>query len=169
MGNEILYICKFNSGQAFCMKDRINLKYKRYGDTIIGTDGPFFDCYYYQEGYGKAFAGREFTLVMEDGEVVKCDGNWWDGKTSKVTEILGETVHVTAKYIKGLQHCYVYYGYECIKNEMEKLINAYDGPIYNYYDVEKLINYDDLRKKLYKQQDYYKKSKRHILNNLLKK
>ena len=76
--NKIIAVVKFNSKEAFVLRRRPLLKYNRYGNVIIGTDGLFFTCYYYSPPSERfqAFAGRKFDLTMEDGEVIHCNGQW---------------------------------------------------------------------------------------------
>ena len=69
---RILAVVKFNNGEALVLDRKLELVYTKYGNkTIVGTDGIFYQCYYHDcRGGMNAFAGREFDLTMEDGEIV---------------------------------------------------------------------------------------------------
>ncbi len=152
MQNEILATVNFNSGYAFVLKNEIKLVYQKYDNIIIGTDGIFLSCYYYERpikplnknwsGW-QAFAGREFDLPLVDGTIEHCYGQWWDGIRRNCREIITEEIiPVTADDIKSLQNCYVFSGYYGIKKNIEKLCKEYNGPIYDYWKYQKHLKED---------------------------
>ncbi|MFQ3543485.1 hypothetical protein Q7A53_05315 [Halobacillus rhizosphaerae] len=142
---ELLALVKFNGRVALVMKDKIKLTYSKFDDVIIGKDqtGVFFDCLYYEKPIGKwkAFAGREFEIPLENGEVVKCNGQWWSGLNENARKIIGHQnlIPATANDMEDLKRCYVYNGFTALKEDYEKLISTYSGKIYEYYEYEKLI------------------------------
>ena len=84
MKNKILAVVGTNNSESLVLKYKPKLKYTQYEyHTIIGTDGIFIDAYFYDcpsKGF-KAFCGREFEIKLENGNIVKCNGQWWDGLT----------------------------------------------------------------------------------------
>ncbi|UNY48724.1 hypothetical protein P9294_gp009 [Bacillus phage FADO] len=141
---ELLALVKFNDNVALVMKEKIKLTYNRYNDAIIGRDetGVFFDCLYYERPIGKwkAFAGREFDIELENGEIVHCNGQWWSGLNDTAREIINQDLaSVTAKDIESLKKCYVFNGFTGLKTEYQKLIDSYDGKIYGYREYEDII------------------------------
>ena len=98
---KILDIVKFNSGVALVVDEMPTLTYEKMvapvsacegeyekfafagREFLIGSDerGVFYDVLYHrvEPGGRKAFAGREFSLPMMNGETFKTDGWWWDG------------------------------------------------------------------------------------------
>ena len=52
-------------------------------DTIISvTANMFYDFLYYERPHPKykAFAGRKFEIKLDDGRIIKCNGQWCDGR-----------------------------------------------------------------------------------------
>jgi hypothetical protein len=148
MEHKVLAIVKFNQGEAFVLEQEPVMKYKKYGnDTIIGTDGVFYVFYGYERPskYAQAFGGRKFSLTMEDGEVIECSGQWWDSLTDRAVKELGinntdnRTIRATACSIDNLKRCYVFHGYTSLGTKITELINTYNGPVYEYYEYEKIL------------------------------
>ena len=110
--NEIVAKVKFNEGYAYVFKNPIELKYYRFGNTIIGTDGIFYTCLGRDiRNGGNSFAGRKITWVMADGEVVVNDGHWWDTVTPDAAILMPKSLtRVTYNDVEDLRKCYVYYG-----------------------------------------------------------
>ena len=139
--NEVQAIVKFNDDIAFALANPVKFTYYREGNLIIGLDDTctFVHCYYYQHpSYGfKAFGGREFDIHLENGEVVHCNGQWWDGGYLKAAELLGEElIDVTYNDVETLKNCYVYYGATGIKSRVEELRRSYTGEVQGYWDYE---------------------------------
>lgn len=112
---------------------------------FVGSDGPFRDVLGYQHGSGRfrAFAGREFTINLDDGNTYVCKDHWWNGHI---------TGFVSATYgtVDKLRKCYVFTGGACIHPaELAQLRATYTGCVYPYWDYEKVICYDGMRKELY--------------------
>ena len=139
---ELVALVKFNDRKAFVFKDKVKLKYARHGDMLIGMDESktFVDCLYYEQPWGgfKAFAGREFDIPLESGEIIHCNGQWWQGGSSKAEEILGKKlVHATYNDMESLRRCYVYTGYAAVREKLEEVEASYNGKLYEYYEYEK--------------------------------
>ena len=69
------------------MPDKISTKYG--DDTIIGRiGGIFYDFLAKRNERRGAFGGRKFDIVLDNGEVEKCEGQWWDAVTDRAREEL---------------------------------------------------------------------------------
>lgn len=67
------------------MSDKISTKYG--DDTIIGRiGGIFYDFLAKRNERREAFGGRKFDVVLDNGEVEKCEGQWWDAVTDRARE-----------------------------------------------------------------------------------
>lgn len=148
MTNEIIAVVKFNDREALVLKEEPKLIYTKYGtDTIIGTDGVFYNFYGYEEPKGSwaAFAGRKFDLELDNGKVEKCYGQWWDSITKKAIEVLGinetdnKVIYATACSVENLKKCYVFHGYKGLSKKIEEFRNTYTGKVYDYMEYEKLL------------------------------
>lgn len=142
---EIIAVVKFNKREAFVFDEIPDIVYTKYGnDTIIGKSGPLYTCY----GYAKpsagfqAFGGRKFDIILSDGTIEHCSGQWWDGITEvakKELNIDGDErtlISVTSNDIKSLINCYVYYGFYAIESEILEMRKKYTGKVYEYYEFE---------------------------------
>ena len=61
---------------------------QKYGDdTIIGRiGGIFYDFLAKRNERREAFGGRKFDIVLDNGEIEKCEGQWWDAVTERARE-----------------------------------------------------------------------------------
>lgn len=138
--NKILAMVKFNDREAFVLERPLQLKYTRYGNgTLVGIDGCFLSCYYYEKPWGrfKAFAGREFDLKMTDGTVQHCNGQWWDGISEKARQaVSGDIIDTTASDIESLGRCYCFSGFTAIKHLLDTFRATYKGKTYDYWEYE---------------------------------
>lgn len=149
---EILAKVKFNDSIAVVLNQKPVLKYLRLNSSIIyGTDehGIFYNCYRYErpsENW-KAFAGRKFDIKLEDGEVIHCHGQWWDGGYTSLANKLGiRLCNVTYDTIERLKRCYVFTGLHADMDKYWALVDQYKHlPIREYWDYEKILKYDVLR------------------------
>lgn len=142
---EIIAVVKFNKGEAFVFDEIPDLVYTKYGnDTIIGESGPFYTCYGYSKPSDcfKAFGGRKFDILLSDGTIEHCSGQWWNGITEVARKELNidgierKLIRVAAEGIKALTNCYVYYGFYAIESEILEMRKKYDGKVYEYYEFE---------------------------------
>ncbi|WP_342422921.1 hypothetical protein [Paenibacillus sp. FSL E2-0178] len=148
MINQIEAIVTFNDGFAYVLSNPVQFTYYKQGDLIIGLDDTctFVSCYYYSRptmGF-EAFGGREFDITLENGEVIHCNGQWWDGGYQKAEKFLGEElVRVTFEDIESLKKCYVFSGCTAIASSLSKLRETYDGEVQGYWAYEaKLKGWD---------------------------
>lgn len=141
---EVEAVVRFNQGVAFVLKQDVEFTYYKHGSLIIGLDPTctFVKCYYYERptpGF-QAFGGREFDIHLENGEVIHCNGQWWDGGYIKAAELLGEElVHATYNDVESLKNCYVFYGASAIKSRIEAMKNTFNGTVQGYWEYEAII------------------------------
>ena len=154
MKNKIIAVVKFNDGEALVLENEPKMVYTKYGnDTIIGTDGVFYSFYGYERSSPnwQAFAGRKFTIELENGDVVNCEGEWWDKITETAIKILGinstdnKVVYATANSIDQLSKCYVFIGYKGLSSKIAEFRKTYTGEVYGYWDYEKMIKQNLLK------------------------
>ena len=145
---KIEALVEMNGGLAIVLDKPVSLIYKRIGyHTIYGTNGLFYTCYGYSEPTKafQAFAGREFDIKLEDGEVVHANGQWWDKNQNIVEKELSiELTHIPVSNIESLRNCYVFTGYEADKDKIYNFIGSYDGPIYGYDEYDKILKRDKI-------------------------
>lgn len=141
-----------NGGVAYVLDKEPELVWQRLDKkTLYGTDGVFYDVlrHSYETGY-KAFGGREFEIRLQNGEIVKCNGQWWSAGHSAVEEHLRiKLTSVAAGEKEGLKKCFVFHGYSADFEKLEALKQKYlkKGVIYPLREYEKIIKYDDLWRK----------------------
>lgn len=175
--NKIIAKVQFNQGIALVMDKPIELKYYRDGNLMWGTDGFFYVCYYREPGSKNAFAGRSFDITLENGEIVKCRGDWWSAGSGLLAEKLGiEFVSGTANDVESLKKCYVFRGLMADKRKWEDIMAMTANLcVFPYRDYEKVLKYDDERirwiEKYLKQEKITKQvieeAKRHKRNYLI--
>lgn len=167
---KIEALVKFNNTVALVLPEEIKFTYYRKGNLVWGTDGLFYNCYYHKPGSTRAFAGREFTITLHDGEVIECKGDYWDGGYNLLEEHLGiKLVSVVAKGKQGLKDCYVFSGMLADKKAYENALKQYEGIVYPYRDYEKVLNFDDVRRKGWDKEDKLKKDKKHLVKAVKEK
>ena len=157
---KILAAVRFNKGRACVFNRSPVLKYERHGNFLIGRDGPFVNTYSYgtPSKNWEAFAGAKFNIPMVDGSVTKAFGQWWHSSSRGA-------VSVTYSTIESLKRCYVYTGVSCDPEHLKLLVENYmseKGFYYDYYDFEKIINYDDLLSKKLTRERYFKRAIAHL-------
>lgn len=139
------------------MPDKISTKYG--DDTIIGRiGGIFYDFLAKRNERREAFGGRKFDIVLDNGEIEKCEGQWWDAATDRAREELekegnplSKMVLIGVSSVDRLLDCYVYYGLWASESKIEEMIADYKGRIYEYYEFkEEVINkINETRRKSY--------------------
>lgn len=124
------------------MPDKISTKYG--DDTIIGRiGGIFYDFLAKRNERREAFGGRKFDIVLDNGEIEKCEGQWWDAVTDRAREELekegnplSKMVLIGVSSVDRLLDCYVYYGLWASESKIEEMIADYKGRIYEYYEFK---------------------------------
>lgn len=140
---RVINVVKFNDGVALVVDRMPELKYTKMDhETIIGEDSGAHKFYGFElpsPGF-VAFAGRKFELVLTDGSVIKCNGQWWALKTAAAQELFPKTYHVTMATEDLLRECYVFYGYSFESGAFSRLMNQAAGmKNYEYREYEKLL------------------------------
>ena len=141
---KVIAVVKMNDGLALALDQKPKLVYRRNKGAILGSDGCFLSMLYHDHPWGrfKAFVGREFDIPLDTGEIIHCKGQWWHGQTSDHDDLLprGENLtHIAAASVDDLTGCYVFSGYEAVESELKKLMADYKGPVYEYWDFDKVM------------------------------
>lgn len=159
---KVIAVVQINNREALVLNRPLNFVYDEIGRDLIGSDGPFKRPLLYSpasEAF-KAFAGSEMTLNMRDGSQRKVKDHWWSG-------CLPGHQDVTACDFESLKRCYVFFGGMAITPEdYQALRDSYTGCVYPYWDYEKLIKYDDMRKDLYRKLFHEQKRVRSLVREV---
>lgn len=159
---KVIAVVQINNSEALVLNRPLKFVYDEIGKDLIGSDGPFKSPLLYSPASAafKAFAGREMTLNMRDGSQRKVKDHWWSG-------CLPGHRSVTACDLESLKRCYVFSGGMSITPEdYQTLRNSYTGCVYPYWDYEKLITYDDMRKDLYRRLFHEEKRVRSLVREV---
>lgn len=139
---KVLAVVKVNDTEALVLDRLPAFKYGLSNGCITGKDGLFADCLYYEAPFGrfKAFAGREFKIKLEDGSIIECNGQYWDGVKKDHIEVLGFVPsRVTINSLDSLKKCFVFTGTYANPELFQKLRNTYDGKVWEYWEYDKHI------------------------------
>ncbi|WP_410750904.1 hypothetical protein [Citrobacter sp. U14242] len=159
---KIVAVVQFNSGEALVLNRPLNFIYDEIGRDLIGSDGPFKRPLLYSPASSafKAFAGSEMTLNMRDGSQRKVKDHWWSG-------CLPGHRDVTACDQASLQKCYVFFGGMAITpGDFQALRESYTGCVYPYWEYEKIIKYDDVRRDLYRRLHHEEKRVKSLIREV---
>lgn len=165
-------LVEFNDSCALVLNRMPEFKvYRRNASLAWSYDSGFYNCYRYERPSKafQAFGGREFELPLSAGGSLKCNGQWWDGgieNLQKITKI--KTSSCTISTIDRLKECYVFSAAYISEEKLSELVSSYNGCVYPYWDYKKVIKFDDMRRKLWNEVQYYKKAKSHIVRNIKK-
>lgn len=137
---KIIAVVRFNNHEAYVFNTTKHFRYRRHGkNLIVGRDRIFYNFFSYAEpsdGFA-AFAGREFTLNLEGGEVVLCNGQWWSTCAESINGINLDIC--TVGWLNELLECYVYYGC-CIESAALATLRAdYRGKVYDCHEYGKIL------------------------------
>jgi hypothetical protein len=139
---KIIALVKFNDHTAFVFDEMPELLYTQHTSCLIGEGGIFYNFLFYDRPgrNWKAFAGRKFELPLKNGGVVECAGQWWDGRNAESLEIIkSKVVRITCATPDKLAACYVFWGRYADEQQLNTLRKEYKGPIYEYWDYEKIL------------------------------
>lgn len=159
---KVIAVVQINNREALVLNRQLNFVYDEIGRDLIGSDGPFKRPLLYSPASAafKAFAGSEMTLNMRDGSQRKVKDHWWSG-------CLPGHQDVTACDLESLKRCYVFFGGMAITPEdYQSLRDSYTGCVYPYWDYEKLIKYEDMRKDLYRRLFHEQKRVRSLVREV---
>lgn len=102
-------------------------------------------------------------LQMQDGSQRIVKDHWWSGS-------LPGHQSVTACDLESLKKCYVFYGGMGISaDNFQALRESYNGCVYPYWDYEKVIKYDDLRRELYSKLSHEERRVQALITEVKKK
>ena len=145
MSHKIIAVVSDGKQDKLVLERIPSLVYRKKGRSIVGTDGVFIEALYHSEpvkGF-EAFGGHEFELTMEDGEVVKCSGQWWSGVTKEMVEdgLIDKDRSIVQLGISTLEMFERYKGYLAVgttayADALEKLRQTYGGPVYTIKEFE---------------------------------
>ncbi|HDW3534438.1 hypothetical protein [Citrobacter freundii] len=162
---KVVAVVQMNNSEALVLNRPLNFIYEEIGRDFIGSDGPFKRALFYSpasEAF-KAFGGSEMTLNMRDGSQRKVKDHWWSG-------CLPEHRDVTACDLESLKKCYVFFGGAAITSgDFQTLRESYTGCVYPYWDYEKIIKYDDLRRDLYRRLSHERGRVKSLIGEVKKK
>lgn len=143
----LIAVVSFNKdSEALVLNRPLQMVYEKVGQDYIGSDGPFRDRLAFSPGRGrfKAFAGREIRIRLADGSIESLKDHWWQS-------FLPDHVSVIHGSVESLKDCYVFGGGACIApDDLAALRATYTGCVYPYWDYEKVIKFDAMRKDLYR-------------------
>jgi hypothetical protein len=162
---KIIALVKVNDSIGLVLDEMPSLEYTMVGRDIYGTNGVFCDCLFYEQlGYRwQAFAGRKFDIKLSSGEMVHCEGQYWDGiKPTHRNVADGRLIQVTAATLTDLKACYVFCGHKAIEQKYMELLKSYKGIVYDYSDYEMLITKNQYRRKPHKLREVLKTLRRKI-------
>lgn len=126
--------------QWFVLVDRMPVRvYRREGNTLVSNDSGFYDFLGIQPGSSGAFAGRKFTVRLEDGSDFECHGQVWSCGAPAGTE---PTVSLGIATKEKLDECYVFMGASMSKAMLEAWL-AKNQPSSNYrkHDKRETVEY----------------------------
>lgn len=163
---KIIDIVKFNDGYAYVLNERPTMKYHeemvpsnltgKMQRMLVGqNEAGMMDFLTYgnELPYAKAFAGREFEILMEDGSKRKIKDVWWDsGSTSWMKKHNVELVDFTHNTFDELVNCFVFFSGTARKDVLQKLLDDFydENKKYKPLDYMWYRNYcDQVRKETY--------------------
>lgn len=99
-------------------------------------------------------------LNMKDGSQRIVKDHWWSG-------VLPGHQSVTACDMESLKKCYVFFGGMAITaDDFQALRDSYTGCVYPYWDYEKVIKYDDMRRDLYRRLSHEEKRVKSLIREV---
>ncbi|WOJ09116.1 hypothetical protein [Citrobacter koseri] len=161
---KVVSVVQFNKGEALVLNRPANFIYEQIGNDYIGTDGPLTRALYYSRASAafRAFAGSELTLMMTDGSVRKIKDHWWAGHMAgHVDAVVGD--------IESLKKCYVFGPAQMTLEEYQALRETYTGCVYPYWDYERVIKFDDMRRDLHRRLFHEERRVRALIAEVKKK
>lgn len=98
------------------------------GRYLIAHDSGFYDFMKEVPGSTDAFAGRKFTINLDDGSQLECHGQVWDAAHPNPPE---PTASVGIGTIEGLRQCYVFMGGRISQARLQEWLSN-NKPSLNY-------------------------------------
>lgn len=126
------------------------LTYEKHGSLLIGSDGQgiFYDCLYYDRPTPnmRAFAGREFDLLMKDGTTTHCNGQYWYWHIGEAEKVVGEEIaEIGASTKEELKRCFVFTSRNISKRRLDEMLEEFKAshPGYEPFGYQQ---YEDMLK-----------------------
>lgn len=126
--------------QWFVLVDRMPVSvYHREGNSLVSHDSGFYDFMGIAPGSSGAFAGRKFTIRLDDGTDFECHGQVWDCGAPPGTEpTVGLGIATKAK----LDECYVFMGASMSKALLDDWLSKNQpSSDYRKYDRKETVEY----------------------------
>ena len=125
---------KYSTQTMIVIDKHPEFKYKRVGDMLIAEDSGFFSFYKYKKPSKnwEAFAGREFDIHLDSGEIEKAYGQWWD----HLPEDYSDLVYCFGTQTEeGLARCNVFHSSKVDKVLVDEWL-ADNEPSNNYHKYD---------------------------------
>lgn len=142
---RVVALVEINKSVGLVLNRQLKFVYEKAGQDFIGKDGPFTRFLYYEKSTSnfRAFAGAELKLPLIDGSTVAVKNDWWSG-------LLKDHCSVAVGSVEELKKCYVFSGVSIREIDLFSLKKSYSGCVYPYWDYDKVIRFDDMRRDLCK-------------------
>lgn len=129
---EALVTEQYGSKHYYLIVDRKpKFLYQRKGNLISSRYKGFISSFVREPGTTKAFAGRSFTIPMQDGSALEATGQYW---SAGQLEAAGEdVVSVGVATRSELKKCYVFMGHYITKNKLDNFLNNNPDKIFSDY------------------------------------
>lgn len=115
------------------------------GRHLIANDSGFYDFLKEVPGSTDAFAGRKFTIRLDDGSTLECHGQVWDASHPNPPE---PTVSVGISTIDDLHRCYVFCGGRISRAKLDEWL-ASNRPSRNYRKYDPKESIESLRTRFF--------------------
>ena len=133
---DVIKTKPYGNDRFFVVVDRMPERvYSRDGDLFISNDSGFYDFLQGTQREGKAFAGRKFTIRLDDGTDWQCNGDMWATHSHGKTE---PVVSAGVNTMEGLAKCYVFSACSVSKALLDEWLAA-NEPCPDYWEYEKRI------------------------------
>lgn len=164
---KIVAVVRMNGSYAVVLNRPLRFDtYSSTGKVVYSEDSGFFSRYRY-EGGSRAFAGRHFKLQMDDGSVLECKGDWWDGGTGELEFLISKSLQsVSVGTVEGLTNCYVFSSGLVDEVVLNRLLGKYYGPVYEYWDYEAVIKFKPMRISSFKKTAKLERDKKHLIRKV---
>ncbi|NMZ78442.1 hypothetical protein [Pseudomonas mandelii] len=110
---------------------------------LMAHDGGFYSFMVERPGTRDAFAGRKFTIALDDGGTLECDGQVWDEFDPSRPE---PVVQVGVATLEALGKCYCFFGGQISAAKLQAWLDANKpSSRYHKYDPTHSIEWLDQR------------------------
>lgn len=164
---KIVAVVRMNDSYAVVLNRALSFEaYSSTGKIVYSEDSGFFSRFRY-EGGSRAFAGRHFNLQMDDGSILECKGDWWDGGTGELEFLISKSLKsVPVGTIEGLTNCYVFSSGLVDEAVLNGLLGKYYGPVYEYWDYEAVIKFKPMRLSSFRKTAKLERDKKHLIRKV---